>query len=85
MNNELFFQAITNFNNGLVAFNLGSNWSFLFNQKWYPTRAFYRHYLELNGAPNDNVNLHQSVNELSKYIPIFSSEINYTEHIPVNI
>jgi hypothetical protein len=85
MNNELFFQAITNFNNGLIAFNLGSNWSFLFNQKWYPTRAFYRHYLELNGMANDNVNLHQSVNEVSKYIPIFSSEINYTENIPVNI
>jgi len=85
MNTELFFQAISNFDNGLVAFNLRSNWSFLFNQKWYPTRAFMRHYLELNGTPNDDVNLHESVYQLSKFIPIFSSEINYVEHRPVNI
>jgi hypothetical protein len=44
MNNQIFFQAISNFDNGQVNFNLGENWSFLFNQKWYPTRAFMRHY-----------------------------------------
>ena len=85
MNNQVFFQAISNFDNGQVTFNLGENWSFLFNQKWYPTRAFMRHYLLLNRTPNDKITLHQSVNELSKFIPVFSSEVNYTEHIPVNI
>lgn len=85
MNTELFFQTVSNFDNGLVNFNLGSNWSFLFNQKWYPTRAFMRHYLELNGTPNDNIILYQSVNEISKFIPVYSSEVNYTEHIPVNL
>jgi|LakMenEpi03Aug12_release.lakeMendotaPanAssembly.Ray.scaffolds.fasta_scaffold936040_1 hypothetical protein len=85
MNNQIFFQAISNFDNGQVNFNLGENWSFLFNQKWYPTRAFMRHYLEIAERPNDNVNLHQSVFELSKFISIYSSEINYVEHRPVNI
>jgi len=85
MNTELFFQAISNFDNGIVNFNLGTNWSFLFNQKWYPTRAFMRHYLELNGTPDDNIILYKSVNELSKFIPIFSSEVHYTEHRPVNV
>lgn len=85
MNTELFFQAITDFDNGLAAFNLGSKWSFLFNQKCYPTRAFMRHYLELNGTPNDKITLHESVYQLSKIIPIFSSEIKYIAHRPVNI
>lgn len=85
MNTIHFFQAISDFDNGMVNFNLGENWSFLFNQKWYPTRAFMRHYLELNGTPNDNIVLYQSVNELSKFIPVFSSEVNYTEHLPINL
>ena len=85
MNTELFFQAISNFDNGIVNFNLGSKWSFLLNQKWYPTRAFYRHYLELNGTPNDKITLHQSAYDLSKFIPVYSSEVNYKEHLPVNL
>ena len=85
MNTMHFFQAISDFDNGMVNFNLGDKWSFLFNQKWYPTRAFMRHYLELNGTPNDNIVLYQSVNELSKFIPVFSSEVNYTEHLPINL
>lgn len=85
MNTIHFFQAISDFDNGMVDFNLGENWSFLFNQKWYPTRAFMRHFLMLNRTPNDKITLHQSVNELSKFIPVFSSEVNYTEHLPINL
>ena len=85
MNTIHFFQAISDFDNGMVNFNLGENWSFLFNQKWYPTRAFMRHFLMLNRTPNDKITLHQSVNELSKFIPVFSSEVNYTEHLPINL
>jgi hypothetical protein len=85
MNNQVFFQAISNFDNGQVTFNLGQNWSFLFNQKWYPSRAFMRHYLELSGQPNDQIVLYQAITELSKFIPVFSSEVNYTEHLPINL
>jgi hypothetical protein len=80
-----FFQAISNFDNGKVTFNLGENWSFLFNQKWYPTRAFMRHYLELSGEPNNQIVLYQAVNELTKLFPIISKEVNYANHLPVNL
>ena len=85
MNTKHFFQAISDFDNGMVNFNLGDKWSFLFNQKWYPTRAFMRHYLQLIGEANDQIVLYQAVNDLSKFIPVFSHQVNFIDHSPVNL
>jgi len=82
MNTQVFFSTIDQFNHGNIQFNLGTNWSFLFNNQWYPTRAFMRAYCQQLGQ-NNNYNLHQSVFELSKLIPIISADITYNNCLPV--
>jgi hypothetical protein len=82
MNTQMFFSVIDQFNQGNIQFNLGTNWSFLFNNQWYPTRAFMRAYFQQLGQNND-YNLHQSVFELSKFIPIVSADITYNYCLPV--
>ena len=81
MDINTFAQVINRFDNGQVTFNLGSNWSFLFNQKWYPTHAFMVEYNYVAGN-TDNVTLHSAVNTLSKFIPVASSEVTYQTHFP---
>jgi hypothetical protein len=81
MNTEVFFSLIDQFNKGEIQFNLGANWSFLFNNQWYPTRAFMVNYYRQLGQNND-YNLHQAVFELSKFIPIVSAEITYHNCLP---
>ena len=44
MNAHAFFLTIERFNNGNIKFNLGKNWSFLFNNNWYPSMAFMNAY-----------------------------------------
>ena len=74
MNTQVFFLIIERFNNGYVKFNLGENWSFLYNNQCYPSRAFIKAYhLEL--GEDKEFNLHQSVFQLSKFIPITSANI----------
>jgi hypothetical protein len=82
MNIHVFAIVTTRFNNGDVKFNLGSNWSFLFNNQWYPTRAFMKAYFTELGEDSE-YNLHQSVFELSKFIPIVSADIEYLNYLPV--
>lgn len=83
MNTQVFTTVIDRFNNGNIKFNLGSNWSFLFNNNWYPSRAFIKAYhLEL--GEDKEFNLHQSVFELSKFIPITSANIFYENHLPIS-
>tara|TARA_B100001287_G_C22431142_1_gene411428 strand:- start:155 stop:412 length:258 start_codon:yes stop_codon:yes gene_type:complete len=85
MNNEEFNKAIVNFNDGKVKFNKGDNWSFLYNQKWYPTRAFMRHYYFLIGQRKDDLTLHFAVYELSKHIPVVSCQVEYKNHRPIEL
>ncbi|MEY4860711.1 MAG: hypothetical protein RL059_410 [Bacteroidota bacterium] len=84
MNREVFNQVIEDFNSGHVNFNLGYNWSFLFDQKWYPCRRFLIEYEQILEV-NRNINLHQSVFELSKWFPVVTSEIEFLDHFPVRI
>ena len=84
MNLIVFNQVVDRFNNGQVNFNLGINWSFLFNQKWYPARAFMVDYNSLMGL-NSEINLYSSIFELSKFIPVVSADIEYLDHFPVNV
>jgi len=82
MNTQVFFSVIDQFNYGNIQFNLGTNWSFLFNNQWYPTRAFMIAYCQRLGQNND-YNLYQAVFELSKFIPIASADITYDNCLPV--
>jgi hypothetical protein len=82
MNIQVFTSAIDNFNDGNIKFNLGSNWSFLYNNHWCPTRSFMITYSKQLGE-NKDYNLHQAVFELSKFIPITSADISYESHLPV--
>ena len=82
MNSQIFILTIEQFNQGNVNFNLGTNWSFLFNNLWYPSRAFMIAYCQQLGQ-NNEYNLHQAVFELSKYIPIVSADITYSNNLPV--
>jgi hypothetical protein len=84
MNNQLFFNTINQFDNGMVNFNLGIKWSFLFNRKWYPVHAFMAEYRILAGIQGE-MNLHSSVNELSKFFPITTAEIQFVTYFPVSI
>lgn len=84
MDTITFFQTIKEFDNGYNGYNLGENWSFLFNQKWYPTRAFMVRYMfNLNGERADDMNLQKAIHELSKMFPIYSKQVVYTIHQPV--
>ena len=82
MNTQIFFSVIEHFNRGAIQFNLGTNWSFLFNNQWYPTRAFMIAYYQQLGQ-NNECNLHQAVFELSKFMPIVSADITYANYLPV--
>ena len=82
MNTQVFFSVIDQFNQGHVRFNLGTNWSFLFNNQWYPSRAFMIVYYQQLGQKNE-YNLHQAVFELSKFMPIVSADISYDNYLPI--
>lgn len=82
MNTQVFFNLIEQFNRGTIQFNLGTKWSFLFNNQWYPTRAFMSAYNQQLGV-NTDINLHQAVFELSKFISISSADITYNNNMPV--
>lgn len=84
MNHIVFSQVVDRFNNGQVQFNLGIKWSFLFNQKWYPVHAFMAEYNVIMGIENE-MNLHSSVFALSKFIPTATAEIEFVDHLPVNV
>ncbi len=84
MNTQIFFNTINRFDNGMINFNLGVKWSFLFNRKWYPVHAFMAEYRILAGIPGE-MNLHSSVNELSKLFPITTAEIQFATNLPVSI
>jgi hypothetical protein len=83
MNAHAFFLTIERFNNGNIKFNLGKNWSFLLNNNWYPSRAFMNAYFAELGEDGGH-NLHQSVFELTKFIPITSAYISYNNHLPIS-
>ena len=82
MNIQVFFSVINQFNEGGIQFNSGTNWSFLFNNQWYPTRAFMIAYYQQLGKHHE-CNLYQAVFELSKFIPIVSSDVTYSNYLPV--
>ncbi len=84
MNHIVFNQVIDRFNNGQVNFNLGSKWSFLFDQKWYPVHAIMAEYNTMMGISVE-MNLHSSVFALSKFFPIATAEIEFVNHFPINI
>jgi hypothetical protein len=84
MNYIVFNQVIERFNNGQVQFNLGRKWSFLFDQKWYPVHAFMAEYNVIMGITNE-MNLYSSVFELSKVFPLSTAEIEFVNHLPVNV
>lgn len=79
---EVFTHLINQFDNGDVQFNLGDKWSFLFNNKWYPIHAFMKEYYKYEKIEKE-CNLHQAVFELSKFIPLFSSEKSFYHNYPV--
>ena len=82
MNIQAFFLVINQFNEGGIRFNLGTKWSLLFNNQWYPTRAFMIAYYQQLGQDHE-CNLHQAVFELSTFIPIVSSDVTYSNYSPV--
>lgn len=82
MNTQVFFSVIDQFNQGHIQFNLGTNWSFLFNNQWYPTRALMITYYQQLGQ-NNECNLYQAVFELSKFMPMVSADITYDNCFPV--
>lgn len=82
MNTAIFCSIIDNFNRGNIRFNLGTNWSFLFNNHWYPTRVFMIAYYQ-QSEQNNECNLYQAVFELSKFMPIVSADITYDNYLPV--
>jgi hypothetical protein len=84
MNHQVFLAVVEQYNQGEVEFNLGTNWSFLFNNKWYPTMSFMKQYYRQLGQDQE-YNLYKSAFELSKYIPLISAEINYINNYPVEI
>ncbi len=83
MNMHVFSSLIDQFNNGGIQFNLGTNWSFLFNNQWYPTRAFMIAYYQQLGQ-DINCNLYQATFELYKFIPIVSADITYVNYLPIS-
>ncbi len=82
MNTQIFLSVIEHYNRGDIQFNLGINWSFLFNNQWYPTHAFMITYYQQLGQ-NNECNLYQAVFELSKFMPIVSADITYDNCFPV--
>lgn len=82
MDTQIFFSIIEHFNRGAIQFNLATNWSFLFNIQWYPTRAFMITYYQQLGQTNE-CNLYQAVFELSKFMLIVSAAITYDNCFPV--
>ena len=82
MNTQVFFSVVNQFDQGNIQFNLGTKWSFLFNNKWYPTRAFMITYYQQLGQ-NNECNLYQAVFELSKFVPTVSSDVTYSNYLPV--
>jgi hypothetical protein len=84
MNHIVFNQVIDRFNNGQVNFNRGRKWAFLFYQKWYPVHAFMAEYNSLMGV-NNEMNLHTSVFELSKFSPVVTAEIEFINQFPVHV
>lgn len=84
MNHQVFLAVVEQYNQGEVEFNLGINWSFVFNNKWYPTLSFMKQYYRQLGHDQE-YNLYKSAFELSKYIPLVSAEINYINNYPVEI
>ncbi len=84
MNTATFFNTILEFDNGYNRYNLGDNWSFQFNGKWYPSRAFMVRYINnMNEEGAKEMTLHRAVYELSKTFPIYSKLIHFSEHQPV--
>jgi hypothetical protein len=84
MNHLVFNQVVDRFNNGVVIFNLGLNWSFLYGQKWYPIHAFMAEYNLIVGV-NRQMNLYTAVFEISKLMPITTTEVRFTACLPVSI
>jgi hypothetical protein len=84
MNQLVFSQVVERFNNGEVLFNRGENWSFLYAQKWYPIHAFMAEYNLITGV-NREMNLHSAVFELSKLLPITTTEVRYSSCLPLAI
>jgi len=84
MNTQVFLEVLEQYNLGEVQFNLGPNWSFLFNNKWYPILSFMRQYYT-HLHQNQEYNLYQSAFELSKFMPLISAEIDYINNFPVEI
>ena len=82
MNNQIFVLLIESYNRGEVKFNHGTNWSFLFNNHWYPARSFMLSYYQQIGQ-NTNINLHRAVFELSKFMPVTTSDITFKDNFPV--
>ena len=82
MKMEVFAKAINQFDKGIMEFNLGTKWSFLFNNKWYPTHAFMKAYYQQQSI-NKEYNLHQSVFELSKFMSVISAEKTYFNCLPI--
>lgn len=84
MNHLVFNQVVDRFNNGVVIFNLGLNWSFLYGQKWYPIHAFMVEYNLIVGI-NRQMNLYTAVFEISKLMPITTTEVRFSACLPVAI
>ena len=82
MDTQVFLIVVNAFNHGNIAFHLGNNWSFLFNNNWYPVHAFMNDYNNRIGIQQE-FNLHRSVFELSKFMPITTANINFQNHYPV--
>lgn len=78
----MFFKVSDDFNIGRIPFNLGTNWSFLYNNQWHPKCAFMiTYYQQLD--QNNECNLYHAVFELSKFIPVISADINYKTTMPI--
>lgn len=78
-----FNNAISDFDKGLINFNLGSKWSFFYNGKWYPTHALVKKIHEQGNYEGTPPTLHKATHELSKILPIISKQVVYSDHYPV--
>jgi hypothetical protein len=83
MNHLVFMNVINQFNNGQGNFNKGTTWAFLYDQKWYPVKAFMETYNSQIGinAPNT----HTAVFQLSNFFPVTTAQIAFLNRLPVSV
>jgi hypothetical protein len=83
INYPVFMNVMNQFNNGQGNFNRGTTWAFLYDQKWYPVKAFMETYNAQIGMNSPNT--HTSVFQLSNFFPVITAQITFENRMPVSV